>query len=84
MELVSSVFSIIWFLGVAAFTCAVHFIFLTSLFKKDTEAWLLIVSVVITLAFFSIGLSDNIQVSKEVFMLINNSYINLERMGKVY
>ena len=64
MEIVSSIFYGILFLGVGAFMCAIPFIFITSLFKKDkedAEPWMYILSGIITLAVFFIGFGDNIQ-----------------------
>jgi hypothetical protein len=64
VELISSIFYGILFLGLALFMCGLPFIFITSLFKKDNETaepWMYIVSGLITITIFFLGFGDHIQ-----------------------
>jgi hypothetical protein len=69
VELVSSIFYGILFLGVIAFMCIVPFVFITSLFAKNNnvdkaEPWMFIVAGVITLTVFFIGFADKLNWDK--------------------
>jgi hypothetical protein len=61
------IFNLVLFLGVGAFMCAIPFVFITFLFKKDgedVEPWMYIVSGAITLTIFFIGFGDNLNWDK--------------------
>ena len=58
MEIVSSIFYGILFLGIGAFMCIVPFMFFVFLFQKkgeEAESWMYILSGVITLTVFFIA-----------------------------
>ena len=69
MEIISSIFYGILFLGVILFICLVPFVFITSLFVKigyvvEAEPWMFILSGVITLTIFFIGFGDKLNWDK--------------------
>ena len=58
------IINFILILGVGAFVCAVPFMFITLMFKKDgedVEPWMYILSGIITLVLFFIGFGDKLQ-----------------------